>query len=524
MPKLSRRDFLISVGTLPFVKLAIPQLSIPAVLNSARQQTQTGAADQPNFLMILFDTWSARHMSVNGYDRETTPHLARLAERATVYHNHIAGGNYTSPGTASLLTGTYPWTHHCLQTYGHIVDSVAHHNIFNLLPDSYHKVAYTHNPLASAQLHQFRANIDELKPRSELTMMDGLWSDVRFPNDYPVAINAERLIGGRNLPPSATYLDLFKSLRAGLSRKQYEREFAEQFPRGMPEDGANYLYGLFTLERAINWVGDISTSSQTPYFHYVHLWPPHAPYATRGDFVDVFKDGKTTVEKEHSPIESDNVPQSQLDEARRLYNEYIRYVDAEFARLFDMMEKSGALDNTYVILTSDHGEMFERGIRGHTTALLPSDLINIPLMIWKPGQTERVDVHERTSAVDLLPTLLQLTGQPMPELAEGTILPSFPGATQSADRDIFTVEAKRNNAFVPLHTATIAIHRGPYKLVQYTGYDTIPEGDSYFEMYNLENDPEEMENLYDIEKSIARELAEEVRRRLEQANEPFRRV
>lgn len=522
MPKLSRREFLISLGTVPFVKLAIPQLMIPGVRTLGQQSGDGATTNQPNILMMVFDTFSANHLPFEGYRRDTTPFLTRLAERATVFHNHYAGGSYTSPGTASMLTGVYPWTHRTLQTYGHTLPRVADNNIFRLLPDSYHKVAYTHNPLASALLHQFRNSIDHLKPRRELTMMDGLYSDVRFRNDYPVSINAERLISGLNLPPSATYLDLFNSLRANVSRNRYERELAEMFPRGVPEDGADKLYSLYTVEDAIDWVAELSTTNPTPHFSYVHLWPPHAPYTTRREFVDVFQDGWQTPEKPINPVETEGVPQENLNERRRLYDEYIAYVDAEFARLFDMLEKSGALDNTYLIFTSDHGELFERGIGGHTTAVMYESILRVPMMIWKPGQKERVDVYERTNAVDIVPTLLSLTGQPIPEMVEGTIMPTFPGAAANSERDIYGVEAKRNNAFAPLSVATLAVYRGPYKLVQYFGYPGQPVGESYYELYNLENDPEEMENLYATEKSVAGDLQEQLRVKLEEVNRPFR--
>lgn len=520
MPKLTRREFLISLSALPFINMALPQFVIPGT-NRAGQQSGQDAGNQPNILVMVFDTFSARHLASAGYRRDTAPNLARLADRATVFHNHYASGSYTSPGTASMLTGTYPWTHRALQTYGHTLDRVAPNNIFNLLPDAYHKVAYTHNPLASVLLHQFRNSIDELKPRNELTIMDGLWSDVRFSKDYPVSINAERLIGGLNLPTSSTYLDLINSIRRGLMRNAYQREYGEMFPRGIPEDGADMLYGFYTVEEAIDWVADLSTSNPTPYFNYVHLWPPHSPYTTRREFIDVFDDGWSPVQKPINPVETENVPQENLNNSRRFYDEFIPYVDAEFARLFDMLEKNGSLDNTYVILTSDHGELFERGVGGHTTALLYDSLLHIPLMIWKPGQTERVDVYDRTSAVDIVPTLLHLTGQPIPEIVEGSILPTFADGNNASDRVVYGVEAKRNNAFAPLSIGTLAAYRGPYKLVQFFGYDTLSRGESYFELYNLENDPDELENLYTTETAIAREMEEQLRQKLQEVNRPF---
>lgn len=521
MPKLTRREFLLALGTVPFVKLAIPQLMVPAVKPLGQQSGSEANANQPNILVLVFDTFSAHHFASAGYRRDTTPQLARLAERATVFHNHYAAGSFTTPGTASLLTGLYPWTHRALQTYGHALARVADNNIFNLLPDSYHKIAYTHNPLASSLLHQFRHHIDHLKPRRELTMMDGLYSDVRFANDYPVSINAERLISGLNLPPSATYLDLFKSLRDNVKRNKFEREYAELFPRGVPEDGADMLYGLYMVEDALDWVAEVSASNPTPYFNYVHLWPPHAPYTTRREFIDIFQDGWQPTEKTINPVETEGVPQESLNERRRLYDEYIAYVDAEFARLFDMLEKNGALENTYVILTSDHGELFERGIGGHTTAVMYESILHVPLMIWKPGQTERVDVYDRTSAVDIVPTLLQLTGQPIPELVEGRVLPTL-AAAGAPERNVFGVEAKRNNAFAPLSVATLGLYRGPHKLVQYFGYPKQSAGESYFELFNLENDPEELENLYATEKSVARDLQEQLRLKLEEVNRSLR--
>ena len=134
---------------------------------------------------------------------------------------------------------------------------------------------------------------------------------------------------------------------------------------------------------------------------------------------------------------STGVSSDVLAHQRRMYDEFVSYVDAEFGRLFAKFEENGTLDNTIVILTSDHGEMFERGILGHGTFGLYDPVIHIPLMIWRPGQTQRVDVFERTSAVDVLPTLLHVTGQPIPDLVEGAILPTFSAAAADSERSIF---------------------------------------------------------------------------------------
>ncbi len=207
-----------------------------------------------------------------------------------------------------------------------------------------------------------------------------------------------------------------------------------------------------------------------------------------------------------------------------MYDEFIAYVDDEVRRLFDLLEQNGTLDNTIVILTSDHGELFERGIMGHTTPGLYDPVIHIPLMIWRPGQTERVDVFERTSCVDVLPTLLHLTGQPIPDLVEGVVLPTFgDDANRPTERPIFAIEAKTNSKFAPLTKGSIAFYQGPYKLTSYRGYQEVP-AEGLYELYNLENDPEERENLIATDTATAAEMQAQLEQKLEEVNRPFRRA
>ncbi len=97
---LSRRDFL-KLASLASFSSVIP-----------RQMVQQ--SEKPNIIVVVFDAWSANNIGLYGYLRQTMPKLAALAEKAIVYHNHYAAGPWTVPGTASLLTGTYPWTHRCI--------------------------------------------------------------------------------------------------------------------------------------------------------------------------------------------------------------------------------------------------------------------------------------------------------------------------------------------------------------------------------------------------------------------------
>jgi len=132
----------------------------------------------------------------------------------------------------------------------------------------------------------------------------------------------------------------------------------------------------------------------------------------------MFRDGWAPVSKP-SHVFSDGYSEKDLQSKRRWYDEYIAYVDAEFGRLIESLELQGVLENTHIIVTSDHGEMFERGILEHITPTLFEPIARVPLVIHRPGQEKREDVYTLTSAVDLLPTVNSIMGQSPPEWSDG---------------------------------------------------------------------------------------------------------
>jgi hypothetical protein len=95
---------------------------------------------------------------------------------------------------------------------------------------------------------------------------------------------------------------------------------------------------------------------------------------------------------------------------------------------------------------------------------------HIPLLIHKPGQQSREDVFQRTTAADILPTLMQITDQPVPDWCEGAVLPTFGGAEAPVDRLVYAVEAKSNPKYAALTEATAAMYQDDMKLIRYFGY------------------------------------------------------
>jgi arylsulfatase A-like enzyme len=211
--------------------------------------------------------------------------------------------------------------------------------------------------------------------------------------------------------------------------------------------------------------------------------------------------------------------QEDLDDYRQHYDEYIANVDTEFGKMIDSLGKDGILDNSYIIITSDHGESFERGEFGHGTYLLYEPVIHVPLLISSPGQRARLDIHSPTSSVDIVPTLLTLAGKEVPANLDGRILPGL-GGKEDFQRSIFALEAKENSAFQPITTATMALIKEGKKLIHYTGYPQYPE---VFELYDLNEDGEEMKDLFLEDTVTAARMKQELLDTLADANRPFKK-
>jgi arylsulfatase A-like enzyme len=470
--------------------------------------------DLPNFLIIVFDAWSARNISLYGYDRHTTPNLARLADRATVFHNHFAGGNYTLPGTSSILTGTYPFTHRGLDRKKGIAPYFYDHNLFSTL-DTHYRLSYTHNPIADKLTTNFDPSIDKHKPRQSLFVSGDLISGWLFKNDEDIASISWRQAMGKRFDEFTDSLFLSKIYRT--YKNNLENIYADQYPRGLTNINETNFY---LLDSAIDWTIEQMPIIPNPFFAYIHYLPPHGPYNTRNDFIDRFIDDGYRPKEKPEHIFSEGHPFSELEFQRRLYDEFILMVDEEFGRLFDQLDRSGILENTYLILTSDHGEMSERGILEHYNPSLHLPIIQVPLLIFEPGQTERRDVFTPTSNVDLMPTLLHLANQPIPAYVEGQILPPFQPSGAESSRAIFAAEAKScDPTQVEIDPGSFMIVKEGFKLTYYKGYEQLENGEPLVELYDLENDPEEMVDLSKSEQDLADDLLDELRDKLNTASE-----
>lgn len=511
MSRISRRDFLKASATLA---AGATFANAARLVSSALSQN----LDKPNILIFVFDAMSARHLSVYGYARETTPNLKKFAERASVYHQHYSAGNFTTPGTASMLTGMYSWTHRAFNYRGMIDRKLADRNIFNLIGNEYTRLAFTQNLWADILLNQFEPDLDVHLPCDSYsqTAHSFLQPD-DLPGDRRMAYYAFQDFLNLRVDDPQAFPGSLLVASADLSRALATRNTTSaDYPRGLPTN-YDYSYENASVLQGIGQLVQGRLSPSAPYLAYFHLWSPHDPYNARADYVGIFPDDLKLDAKSRHPFAESHLSEPRLREYRLEYDEFIADLDAEFGRLMSQLESAGVLQNTFVIVTSDHGELFERGEFGHASALMYAPVTHIPLLISAPGQRTRSDFRSLTSNLDLLPTLLQIVGREIPDWVEGHILPGF-GGTEDAARAIFPMMAKDNAAFRPVEHATFSIIKAPYELFFFKGYQDHADR---FELYNLQEDPNELRDLFGKDINTASQMKDELLEAINAANRNY---
>ncbi|HUH96511.1 MAG TPA: sulfatase-like hydrolase/transferase [Anaerolineales bacterium] len=506
MSRLSRRDFLKLASALPGA------LALARLLPNRSWPASGQAPSRPNILIFVFDAMSARNLSVYGYPRKTTPNIERFAQRATVYNAHSSAGSFTVPGTASLLTGLYPWTHRAINDAGLIARNLLDRNIFRLVGEQYHRLAFAQNLWPVYFFDQFQKDIDEILPAGSFSQLDFVFGE-RFKND---PLNAQRVLDDFFFSQGTAPKSLVFSLAERISlHRAVAHTNQGGYPNGLPQNHQYPLY--FRLPAVFDGLMSTVESLGSASLAYFHLYPPHDPYNPSKKYFRTFDDGWSPVDKPMHPL-GDHWSHKDLYRFRRAYDEYLATLDEEFGRMLDFLESHGVFETSYVVVTSDHGELFERGERGHVSPLLYEAGIRVPLIISSPGQKSRQDVNSPTSSVDVAPTLAHLAGNPLPDWREGELLPLL-GGQELPERSIFTLYALKNPAFAKLSRISLAMRKGSYKMLFYRGY--YHSGDK-FELYDLQNDPEELHDLYSTGSAIAKSLQEEVLAKLEAVNAPYK--
>lgn len=184
-------------------------------------------------------------------------------------------------------------------------------------------------------------------------------------------------------------------------------------------------------------------------------------------------------------------------EIKAKYYAMIELIDYNVGRMLDALERTGQRGNTLVIFTSDHGEMLgDHGLMLKGCRFYEG-LVRVPLILSLPGRMRQGVVSDAlVELIDLAPTVLELAGACLPKHLQGRSLqPVLTGENTGEHRphvrcEYYRALPKETETINPRGTYATMIRDRRYKLVVYHGLDTG-------ELFDLETDPHEFENLWD---------------------------
>lgn len=434
---------------------------------------QTGA---PHIVLLTIDALSAQHMSLYGAQRQTTPLLDAFAKQASVFERAYANSNFTTSGISSILTGTRPWTHRAFQIFswpnvGTRRDS---------LPAELERAGYSTGYVAT--------NSYAGASRLGLGPYFGFAASDRVPMDLPCP---DRLAAV--LPYACPASQLLPLL---LAEKLWFKVRATT-----PAMVSNRHYDPSeAVQTALAWLKTVDKSR--PVFLWLHLFPPHAPYAAPAPWLGRF-DPSTEGRDIEGTDPVDNFAFRELTPQRvRLldarYDEAVQYVDS-YAGAFLTEALATLGDNTAVVIMADHGESFANGYGGHGGPGLYDSIVHVPLIVRLPHQTGALRMTAPVEQIDIAPTLAALAGLTPPASWEGqSLLPLWhedQTAASAPSRTVFTMNFEENADTAALTTGALAVVQGSWKLIQYLGplhYPNMPLLPD--ELYDLAGDPGETTN------------------------------
>ena len=305
-------------------------------------------AEAPNIIVITVDTTRADRMGFLGNTHGLTPNLDLLAGQGVVFERAYSQAPLTPVSHATIFTGTYP-QFHTVTDFGRALPALLPYVPDILQKSGYHTAAF---------------------------------------------------IGSIILDPNA-------SMAPGFDRGFSFFDAGFHMKRDRDESRYN------TVERragdvvahAITW---LNKNRQSPFFLWVHLYDPHAPYDPPPPYDKRFADH---------------------------YEGEIAYADASLGKLFTYLRQRGLYDHTLIVMMSDHGESL--GAHGESMhgIFLYDETIHVPLLFKLPGSLlARRRVSTRVRLVDVAPTLLSMLSLPLPPTFQGeSLVPLMKGSQKVAD-------------------------------------------------------------------------------------------
>ncbi len=420
----------------------------------------------PNILLIVLDTVRADHLSLYGYGRDTTPHLARLANRGVRFDRARSAAPWTLPSHSSLFTGR--WPHELgVERLGWL-DAT-----YTTLAEFLGSRGYT---TAGFVANQFFCGHES-----------GLSRGFQTYRDYP--INPGEVV-------RASSLGWFLARTGSRIRDELLWLLTTRGPTSISLDFPRKTAAMVNRE-LLDWLGG---TGRKPFFAFLNYFDAHDPYLpsqqparpwgsvpkSRREF-QMLRDWQKMNKKSLDP--------ASLSLAQDSYDDCIAALDRDLGALMDELQRRNILDQTLLILTADHGEQFgEHGDYGHGMSLYQPE-VHVPLLVSFPGRVPdgRV-VREAVSLRDIPATVVDLIGgkdeSPFPGRSLTRTWNGSPAEEpQSDDAPLSELDAPIEKA------AGDAPSPGPSQAILagstvYIRHQAAPE-----ELYDLDVDPSESRNL-----------------------------
>ena len=395
------------------------------IIRKRPQEIKVDLPKSRGVVLIVIDAMRADRFGCYGYDRPTTPSIDALAKEGVVFDAFHAASPWTAPSVATIMTGVPPSIHRCGRAPRIIGEK--------------------------QQVIAIEANL----PTVASLLPDGVRTGAVVNNNF--------------LDPSLGFSKGFDSYDYQIVTPSSERGAAG------------------TTDAAISW---LEKNKDAPFFLYIHYCDPHMPYGPPEKYVAQFapKERPVAIDVPFTSLVKARVRGFTYDSPeavylRALYDGEVRYTDDEIGRLFSRMRELGLMDDTWVVVTADHGEEhFDHGgfEHGHR---YEEEVIRVPLVVRAPGGAWHAGtrVPFNASHVDLAPTLLAMLGVPAPSHFEGMSLAALMTGAEHAHRE---AGAEYNLFF----DNSFAYMDGTYKFIMNLDRHTAF-------MYDLAADPKERTRL-----------------------------
>ena len=456
----------------------------------------TANAKRPNILWICTDQQRYDTLGCYGNRFVKTPNLDRLAQSGVRFNMAYSQSPVCTPSRASFLTGRYPRTTRCRQNGQSIPEDEV--LVTKILADA------GYNCGLSGKLHISACHSSVCKT-TERRIKDGY--SVFYWSHHP----EKEDVTNSNWANNEYNLWLREN---GLKYERQPYKGSKHVQVSMPPQ---YQHSTWCVNKAISFI-EANASYENPWLFSVNIYDPHHAFDPSPEYLERYMEQLNEIPlPNYVEGELDNKPHYQIDEfkngaynndKRFIYKDMTEYdhrlvraaywamidlIDEQVGRLLDSLEKTGQMDNTIVIFTSDHGEMLgDHGIYMKGPHFYDCS-VRVPLIISYPGTIKQgVVSNALVELIDLAPTLLEAVG-----------LEVYPGMQGKSMWDLLNgkshIDAHRQDIMSEYYNA-MPSHKDPnafLTMLRNEQYKMVCEhGTDMGELYDMENDPNETKNLW----------------------------